>query len=247
MAGFWCLREARGVKEIYGSLGIRIAHGAVENSQEVSLFQSHIQRRYQEATMAYDDEQAKRSRVVVETPNSRREVTHTEAVRNDRGGVSGATVGVIVVVAIALITIVVLFLMNGQNDNTNANLAAQQQPVQQAPVIVQQPAPQQQPPVIVQQPASAPNQPPIVINQPAPVSGAAPTNNSNDGAVQAAVDKKIADDSTLSTLGITTTVLDGKVTVTGTVQSQALKSQIDRMLRGVKGVKQVDNQIIVMG
>ncbi|MDQ1708349.1 MAG: hypothetical protein QOJ88_1560 [Pyrinomonadaceae bacterium] len=197
--------------------------------------------------MAYDDEQAKRSRVVVETPNSRREVTHTEAVRNDRGGVSGATVGVIVVVAIALITIVVLFLMNGQNDNTNANLAAQQQPVQQAPVIVQQPPTQQQPPVIVQQPASAPNQPPIVINQPAPVSGAAPTNNSNDGAVQAAVDKKIADDSTLSTLGITTTVLDGKVTVTGTVQSQALKSQIDRMLRGVKGVKQVDNQIIVMG
>ncbi|MDQ1729143.1 MAG: hypothetical protein QOD33_1268 [Pyrinomonadaceae bacterium] len=197
--------------------------------------------------MAYDDEQAKRSRVVVETPNSRREVTHTEAVRNDRGGVSGATVGVIVVVAIALITIVVLFLMNGQNDNTNANLAAQQQPVQQAPVIVQQPPTQQQPPVIVQQPASAPNQPPIVINQPAPVSGVAPSNNSNDGAVQAAVDKKIADDSTLSTLGITTTVLDGKVTVTGTVQSQALKSQIDRMLRGVKGVKQVDNQIIVMG
>ena len=82
--------------------------------------------------MAYDDEQARRSRVVVDTPTSRREVTHTESVRGDRGGISGATVGVIVVVAIALITIVVLFLMNGQNtDNTNANLAAQQQPAQQ--------------------------------------------------------------------------------------------------------------------
>jgi hypothetical protein len=62
--------------------------------------------------MAYDDEQAQRSRVVVETPNSRREVTHTEAVRNDRGGISGATVGVIFVVAIASITIVVLIKMN---------------------------------------------------------------------------------------------------------------------------------------
>jgi uncharacterized integral membrane protein len=195
--------------------------------------------------MAYDDEQAQRSRVVVETPNSRREVTRTEAVRSDRGGVSGATVGVIVVVAIALITIVVLFLMNNQNANSNANLA-EQQPAQ-APVIVQQPAAQQQPPVIVQQPATAANQPPIVINQPAPASGAAPVNNSNDGAVQAAVDKKLSDDPTLSALGITTTVLDGKVTVTGTVQSEALKSQIDRLLRGVKGVKQVDNQIIVMG
>jgi hypothetical protein len=199
--------------------------------------------------MAYDDEQAKRSRVVVETPTSRREVTHTEAVRNDRGGISGATVGVIVVVAIALITIVVLFLMNGQNaDNTNANLAAQQQPVAQQPVIVQQPAQQQQPPVIIQQPAAAPaaNQPPVIINQPAPSGGSAPANTSNDGAVQTAIDKKISDDPTLSALGVTATVLDGKVTLTGTVKSEALKSQVDRMIRSVKGVKQVDNQIVVV-
>src|SRR4029078_8552668 len=161
--------------------------------------------------MAYDDEQSRRSRVVVETPTARREVTHTEAVRNDRGGISGATVGVIVVVAIALITILVLFLMNGPpTDNTNVNLAAQQ-PTQPPQVIVQQPAPaQQQPPVIIQQPAAAPaQQPPIIVNQPA-AGGSAP-NTSNDGAVQTAVDKKIAEDPTLSTLGVTATVLDGKV------------------------------------
>ena len=194
--------------------------------------------------MAYDDEQARRSRVVVETPTSRREVTHTEAVRNDRGGISGATVGIIVVVAIALITIVVLFLMNGQQtDTTNANLA-ETQPAAQQPVIVQQPA-QQQPPVIIQQPAPAANQPPVIINQPAPAG--VPANTSNDGAIQTAIDKKIGDDPNLSTLGITTTVLDGKVTVTGTVKSEAVKSQVDRMLRAIQGVKQVDNQIVVMG
>jgi hypothetical protein len=194
--------------------------------------------------MAYDDEQATKSRVVVDTPTSRREVTHTEAVRNDRGGLSGATVGVIVVVAIALITVVVLFLMNQQsNMNANDNLAAQQQPV-----VVQQPAAQQQPPVIIQQPAAAPaaNQPPVIINQPAASGGTAPANTSNDGAVQMAVDKMIGDDPGLSALGITATVLDGKVTVTGTVKSEALKSQVDRALRMVKGVKQVDNQIVVM-
>jgi uncharacterized integral membrane protein len=196
--------------------------------------------------MAYDDEQARRSRVVVETPTSRREVTHTEAVRNDRGGMSGATVGVIVVVAIALITIVVLFLMNGQNtDTANANLAAQQQPAQQ-PVIVQQPAQQQQPPVIIQQPATAANQPPVIINQPAASGGSAPQNTSNDGAVQTAIDQKISDDPTLSALGVTATVLDGKVTLTGTVKSEALKSQLDKTIRAIKGVKQVDNQIVVM-
>ena len=192
--------------------------------------------------MAYDDEQAKRSRVVVETPTSRREVTTTEAVRNDRGGISGATVGVIVVVAIALITVVVLFLMNGQPTSTvNDNLAAQQ-PAQQQPVIVQQPA-AQQPPVIIQQPAA--QQPPVIINQPAPAGGTVSSSGSDDSAVQAAIDKKISDDPTLSSLGVTATVLDGKVTLIGTVKSEALKAQVDRAIKAIKGVKVVDNQIVV--
>ena len=197
--------------------------------------------------MAYDDEQARRSRVVVETPTSRREVTQTESYRNpERSGISGATVGVIVVVAIALITIVVLFLMNGQQtDTANANLAAQQQ-AQQPPVIVQQPAPAaQQPPVIIQQPAPAAQQPPVIINQPAAGGGPAP-NTSNDGAIQTAIDKKISDNPTFSSLPITATVLDGKVTLTGTVNSEALKTQVDKMIRAISGVKQVDNQIVVM-
>lgn len=194
--------------------------------------------------MAYDDEQARRSRVVVETPTARREVTHTEAVRNDRGGISGATVGVIVVVAIALITIVVLFLMNGPTDTTNQNLAETQPATQQPPVIVQQPAPQQQPPVIIQQPAPV-GQAPVVIQQ-APSGGSAPA-VSQDGSIQAAIDKKIAEDPTLSALGITATVLDGKVTITGTVQSESLKSQVERAIRAISGVKQVDNKIVAMG
>lgn len=198
--------------------------------------------------MAYDDEQARRSRVVVETPTSRREVTNTEAVRNDRGGISGATVGIIVVVAIALITIVVLFLMNGQNTTTtNENLVAQQPPVQQQPVIIQQPAQQQQPPVIIQQPATtAPQQAPVIINQPAP-SGGTTSSGSADGAIQSAIDKKLGDDPTFSTLGITATVFDGKVTLTGTVKTEGLKTQVERLIRATRGVKQVDNQIVAMG
>ncbi len=194
--------------------------------------------------MAYDDEHARRSRVVVETPTSRREVTHTEAVRND-GGISGATVGVIVVVAIALITIVVLFLMNGQTtDTVNANLTEQPATAQQ-PVIVQQPA-QQQPPVIIQQQPAPVQQPPVIITQTAPSSGTA-SSGSQDATIQVAIDKRIADDPTLSSLGVITTVLDGKVTVTGTVKNEALKVQIERALRAIPGVKQVDNQIVAMG
>ena len=194
--------------------------------------------------MAYDDEQARRSRVVVETPTARREVTHTESVRNDRGGMSGATVGVIVVVAIALITIVVLFLMNGPTETTNDNLAATQPATQQPPVIVQQPAPQQQP-VIIQQPA--PVGQPLVVIQQAPSSGGTAPAVSQDGSIQAAIDKKLADDPTLSSLGIIATVLDGKVTITGTVKSEAQKAQVERAIRAISGVKQVDNQIVAMG
>lgn len=192
--------------------------------------------------MAYDDEQAKRSRVVVETPTARREVTQTESVRSDRGGISGATVGVIVVVAIALITIVVLFLMNQPTETTNANLS-EQPPAAQQPVIVQQPA--QQPPVIIQQPAPVGAQPPVIINQPAPSGGSSA--GSQDGAIQAAIDKKIDDDPTFSTLGVTATVFDGKVTLTGTVKDESLKTQLERMIRNISGVKQVDNQIVAMG
>ena len=194
--------------------------------------------------MAYEEE-AKRSRVVVETPTARREVTQTESVRGpEREGISGATVGVIVVLAVALVTILVLFLMSGQTtDPATDNLAAQQQ----APpptTIVQQPA-QQQPPVIIQQAPPAPQQAPIVITQPA--AGGSTSSGSNDSAIQIEIDKRILGDPTFSPLGITVSVLDGKATLIGTVKSEALKSQFEKFIRNVKGVKQIDNQIIVSG
>jgi hypothetical protein len=191
--------------------------------------------------MAYEEE-AKKSRVVVETPTARREVTQTESVRGpEREGISGATVGVIVVLAVALVTILVLFLMSGQTTEiANDNLAAQQPPT----TIVQQPA-QQQPPVIIQQAPAAPQQAPIIITQPA--AGGSTSSGSNDAAIQIEIDKKILEDPTFSPLGITVSVLDGKATLIGTVRSDGLKSNFEKMVRNVPGVKQVDNQIIVSG
>src|ERR1044071_8672287 len=113
--------------------------------------------------MAYDEEQARKSRVVVETPNERREVVHTQSVR-DNSGISAGMVGVLVVVAIALITMLVLFWMSSQPTTDNANLAAQQPTT----TVVQQPAPAQQPPVIIQQQPAPVTQPaPIVVTPPA--------------------------------------------------------------------------------
>ena len=191
--------------------------------------------------MSYDEEQARRSRVVVETPNERREVVESRAVRTpDRSGISAGMVGVLVVVVIALITMLVLFWMSSQPTDTSTTAATQ------PTTVVQQPAPVQQPPVIVQQPAPVTTQPaPIVVTPPA--GGAtAPAEANHDSAIQSAIDKRLTDDSTFSSLGITATVLDGKVTLLGSVKTQTLKDDIEHMVRQVKGVKSVDNQITVL-
>ena len=189
------------------------------------------------------EQQHESRRVVVETPNARREVVHSEAVRypERRGGVSGGALAAIVVGVIALAAIIILFVMNQQQNDANANLAQQQPPT----TIVQQPA--QQPPVIVQQPAPATQPAPVIINgAPAPASAGSTTSSGpDDGSIQTAIDKKLTDDPTLSALGITATVLNGKVTLMGSVKSEALKSQVERAVRNIKGVKSVDNQISV--
>ena len=194
--------------------------------------------------MAYEEKQAESRRVVVETPNARREEVHSESVRYPErsGGMSGAALAAIVVGVIALAAIIILFVMNQQQNDANANLA--QTPPQTT--IGQQPA-QQPPNVIVQQPAPVTQPAPVIINgQPAPAtSGGTTTSGRDDGSIQAAIDKKLTDDPTFSTLGVTATVMNGKVTLMGIVKTEALKSQVERAVRNVKGVKSVDNQISV--
>jgi hypothetical protein len=115
--------------------------------------------------------------------------------------------------------------------------------------VVQQPAPVQQPPVIVQQPAPATQPAPIVVTPPAggTTASTVPAETANmDSTIQAAVDKKLSDDTEISTLGITASVLNGKVMLLGTVKTEELKTRIERMVKQVKGVKEVDNQISVI-
>lgn len=75
-----------------------------------------------------------------------------------------------------------------------------------------------------------------------------PTESVNmDSTIQAAVDKRLADDPEFSTLGITVSVIDGKAMILGTVKTEEVKARIERAVKQVKGVKAVDNQITVTG
>jgi hypothetical protein len=210
--------------------------------------------------MSYDEEQHKRSRVVIETPTARREVVRTTTARApERRGVSTGVVAALVIGSIALVTILFLFILNRQNTDTaiNANVRTTETtatPLQQ-PVVIQQPAPvqQQQPPIIIQQPGTTTttSQPPVIINQPAPpatsADAASRPSGTDDTAIQSAIDKKMAEDATLSTAAVTATVSGGKVTLIGTADTRAIKDQAERLVKSIKGVKSVDNQIIVSG
>ena len=196
--------------------------------------------------MSYDEEQARGSRVVVETPSERRVVDSQYVRTPDRSGISAGMVGILVVVAIALITMLVLFWMSSQPTTDTASTTA----AQPTTTVVEQPAPAQQPPVIIQQPAPVTTQPaPIIITPPA--GGSASSSNQQaaqnmDSTIQTEIDKRLTEDPTFSSLGITATVINQKVTLLGTVKSEALKAQVERMVKQVKGVKEVDNQITVL-
>jgi BON domain-containing protein len=194
------------------------------------------------------NEEQQRSRMVVETPTARREVVRTETTQvPERQGFSTGAVAAMVVAAVALVTILFLFLFN-QQDQANRNVAVtpattqQQQP----PIVIeQQPAPAQQP-IVVQPP---PAQAPVIVTAPAtsaPSSGeTSRSNGTDDLSIQTAIDKKILEDRTLAVLGITVVVIDGKATLNGGVSSQELKTHVEKLVKSVKGVRSVDNKLIV--
>lgn len=210
--------------------------------------------------MSYDEEQTRRSRVVVETPNERREVVQHQTVRypEERRGHSTGIVVTVALLAIAATAIIFLFLTNSRDDssqvNVNMRTATQPTPMTQAPVVVTQP-PVQPTPIIITQPA------PVTQTQPAPViiqapppsttttappasTGSSSAPATDDSALQLKIDKALEDDTELSAAGITATVINGRVSLTGTVNSDALKRKAERLVT-VKGVTGVDNHIAV--
>ena len=210
--------------------------------------------------MSYDEEQHKRSRVVVNTPTERREVVHQQTTRYpEKSGFSGGMVAAVALTAIAATAIIFLFLMNRGDEASETNInvrtstATQPTPVTQVPVIVQQTPMVQPTPIIIQQPAAAP---PVIIQAPpttttttapaatttAPATSASGT---DDTSLQLKVETAFRDDPDISVTSVIATVLDGKATLTGEVKTPALKQKAERLVRTVKGIASVENKITV--
>jgi osmotically-inducible protein OsmY len=153
---------------------------------------------------------------------------------HEHSGVSAGMVAALVILAAAVIGLVVVLLMRSNNGN-NANVATQPAATSSPATTVQQPA-TQQPPTIIQQRGAAP----------ASTNRTVVLRTSDDAAIQAEIDRRIANAAALSTLGITTTVSSGRVTLVGHVSNNNLRGQAERIARGVTGVRTIDNQIVIV-
>ena len=91
----------------------------------------------------------------------------------------------------------------------------------------------------IQQPA--PVQPaPVIIQQPNPRDSA-----SDDANMQEVATKRLNDEMDMTTVSIT--ISEARAVLTGSVNSAATKAKAEQIVKAVRGVKSVDNQIVVVG
>ncbi|HZH30989.1 MAG TPA: BON domain-containing protein [Pyrinomonadaceae bacterium] len=177
-------------------------------------------------------------------------MTQRTETAHEPSGPSTGTIALFAIAAIAVLGIVIYMVSNRNAERAadrNANLTAaainSNQQVQPPPTIIQQPAaqPQQQAPVIIQQAPAQQQQPPVIIQQaaPQPARDAAGA----DATVQEAAIRKLSESDGMAL--VTIRVSGGTATLSGSATSTALKSQAERVVRNVRGVTAVDNQITV--
>ncbi len=127
--------------------------------------------------------------------------------------------------------------------NAELAAAASQSSPQQPSVIIQQPAPAQAP-IIIQQPAPA-QQAPVIFEQPAAPSQRQNTSANDDANMQDIATKRLTEEPAMAAVLIT--INDARAVLTGTVSSAAAKVKAEQLVKSIRGVKSVDNQIEVSG
>ena len=193
----------------------------------------------------YPNEKTEQRRVVVDGPGERREiVTERTQIAPRESGISAGTVAIITLLVVMVVGAIFYFVSSrnaneAANRNANLDAASQasaehppsttivQQPAAPAPVIIQQPALGQQAPVIIQQPA-----------QPNPRDSA-----SDDANMQEVAAKRLTEEPDMGSVLIT--ISDSQAVLTGNVNSAATKAKAGRLVRAVRGVKSVDNKLVV--
>jgi len=188
------------------------------------------------------NEQRIQKHLVIDSPGQRSEVLTERTETGPRESrFSAGTVALVAVIAISVAAVVIYLVINrnaNEAANRNANLEASQANSHRPATIIQPPVPQPAP-VIIQQPASS--QPaPVIIQQPSQRDSI-----SDDANMQEVATRRLAEETDMKAVLITVT--DARAVLTGTASSAATRARAEQLVKAVRGVKSVDNQIVVSG
>jgi hypothetical protein len=186
-----------------------------------------------------------RRRIVVPTARQPRRVVKKRQT-NKPEWMSGALVDAAILIGTTLATTLLLLLISGQLHDTTAGTLIARSAAPALPLATAQPTPEQSSishPLSSPQFSSSPASPrPTASTE----ENEATANLSDDSTIQATIDSKLQDNADLSSFGLTVTISGGAVTMVGTVPSDEVKTKIEKLVRAVKGVKHIDNQIVVV-
>lgn len=193
----------------------------------------------------YPNESTEQRRVVVDGPGERREIVTERTQSAPReSGISAGTVAIVTILVVMVVGAIFYFVSSrnaNEAANRNANLDAASQASAEHPqstTIVQQPAAPA--PVIIQQPALG-QQAPVIIQQPAPPNTR--DSASDDANMQEVATKRLTEESDMGSVLIT--ISDSQAVLTGSVKSAATKAKAERLVKAVRGVKSVDNKLVI--
>ncbi len=174
-------------------------------------------------------------RVVVETRTPRRPTSRSYHRRQPRE----VTVALSVIGAAVLATFVALFITSRPYDPMNSTIAPQGT-VPSGLIVQSSPKPS---PTTMPSPQEKETASPQQASVPA--GETANTETPDDTTIQAEIEKTIDSDARLSKLDVSTIVEGGKVTLVGSVGSAELRGRVEKVVRSVKGVVAVNNQLTV--
>ncbi len=145
-------------------------------------------------------------------------------------------VAVSIIAAALLATFVALFITSRPYNPMMSSFDAQQTIPQGPPAS---PTPKTSP-----SPAAQGTPTPVTVEVSEAV--AETVNPPDDTAIQAQIEKSLSSDVALAQLDVSTVVESGRVMIVGSVRSAELKQRVERVIKSVKGVTAVDNQLVVI-
>ncbi|HYT49385.1 MAG TPA: BON domain-containing protein [Pyrinomonadaceae bacterium] len=146
-------------------------------------------------------------------------------------------IAISIIIAAVLATFLALFITSRPYDPMIASVAPEQV-VPVGPSLT--PSPKASPTV-----SPTPQTKPTPESSPAIGGGETSTTPLDDATIQANIERALNSDPALSDVDVSTLVENGKVTVVGSVRSVELKQRVERLIRSLKGVSSVDNQLVI--